>query len=89
MTPDEVPDPGNVGFTLHVNGKIRQQSNTNNMQFGIAEIISHVSQFMTLYPGDVIMAGSPLGFDPVRPGDQLIAEFDHIGKMSFAIRAHS
>ncbi len=89
VTPDEVPDPGNVGFTLHVNGKLRQESNTNNMQFGIAEIISHVSLFFTLYPGDVIMAGSPLGFDAVRPGDQLVAEFDHIGKMSFAIRAHS
>ncbi len=87
VTPDELPDPGNVGFTLHVNGAIRQQSNTNNMQFGIAEIISHVSLFFTLYPGDVIMAGSPLGFDPVRPGDELVAEFEHIGKMSFVVRA--
>ena len=86
VTPDEVPDPGNVGFTLTVNGQVLQRSNTNNMQFGVADIISHASKFFTLYPGDIIMAGTPLGFDPSRPGDKLIAEFDHIGKMKFSIR---
>lgn len=88
VTPDEVPDPGNVAFTLHVNGELRQQSNTCNMQFGIAEIIAHVSLFFTLYPGDVIMAGTPLGFDPVHPGDELVAEFEHIGRLAFTVRAY-
>lgn len=88
VTPEHVPDPGNVAYSLHVNGKIRQQSNTSNMQFGIAEIIAHVSMFFTLYPGDVIMAGSPLGFDAVHPGDELVADFQYIGKMSFSVRAH-
>jgi 2-keto-4-pentenoate hydratase/2-oxohepta-3-ene-1,7-dioic acid hydratase in catechol pathway len=88
VTPDELPDPDNVPFTLTVNGELRQKSNTNNMEFGIVSIISHLSKFFTLYPGDIIMAGSPLGFDPVRPGDKLVAEFEHIGKMPFTIRAH-
>jgi 2-keto-4-pentenoate hydratase/2-oxohepta-3-ene-1,7-dioic acid hydratase in catechol pathway len=89
VTPDEVPDPGNVGFSLTVNGRLLQQSNTSNMQFGVADIISHASKFFTLYPGDIIMAGTPLGFDPSKPGDELVAEFDHIGKMHFSIRAHA
>ena len=89
VTPDELPDPGHVAFTLTVNGEIRQQSNTSNMAFGVVDIVSHVSTFFTLYPGDIIMAGSPLGFDPVKPGDRLIAEFENIGEMSFEIRAHS
>lgn len=89
VTPDEVPDPDNVAFRLTVNGRLLQQSNTNNMQFGVADIISHASKFFTLYPGDIIMAGTPLGFDPSKPGDELVAEFDHIGKMKFSIRAHA
>jgi 2-keto-4-pentenoate hydratase/2-oxohepta-3-ene-1,7-dioic acid hydratase in catechol pathway len=88
VTADEFPDPANVAFSLTVNGEMRQKSNTSNMAFGVADIISHVSKFFTLYPGDIIMAGSPLGFDPVKPGDKLIAEFEHIGKMAFEIRAH-
>ncbi len=85
VTPDEVPDPDSIGFTLTVNGKVMQQANTRDCQFGPAEIISHLSTFYTLYPGDIIMAGSPLGFDRVYPGDKLIADFDHIGKMAFEI----
>ena len=88
VTPDELSDPDNIDFTLTVNGELRQKSNTNNMEFGVVAIISHLSKFFTLYPGDIIMAGSPLGFDPVRPGDKLIAEFEHIGKMPFVIRGH-
>ena len=89
VTPDEVPDTGNIGFTLTVNGQVLQKSNTSNMQFGVAEIVSHASKFFTLYPGDIIMAGTPLGFDPSKPGDELVAEFDHIGKMKFSIRAYA
>lgn len=88
VTQDEVPDPGNVDFSLTVNGRLVQQSNTNKMQFGVADIVAHASKFFTLYPGDIIMAGTPLGFDPSKPGDELVAAFDHIGKMKFSIRAH-
>lgn len=88
VTADEIPDPDNVPYTLLVNGASRQSSNTNNMQFGMAIIVSHASTFFTLHPGDVIMAGSPLGFEPVRPGDVMLADFQNIGQMEIRIRAH-
>lgn len=88
VTADEVPDPDNIGFRLLVNGKGLQNSNTNMMAFGIRQIIAQVSAFVTLHPGDIIMAGSPLGFAPTAPGDLLFAEFDRIGQMEVRVRAH-
>jgi 2-keto-4-pentenoate hydratase/2-oxohepta-3-ene-1,7-dioic acid hydratase in catechol pathway len=88
VTADELPDPDNVAFKLLVNGKGLQNSNTNMMAFGIRQIVSQVSAFMTLHPGDVIMAGSPLGFAPTVPGDLLYAEFERIGRMEVRVRAH-
>jgi 2-keto-4-pentenoate hydratase/2-oxohepta-3-ene-1,7-dioic acid hydratase in catechol pathway len=58
------------------------------MMFGIAQIVAHASTFYTLHPGDVIMAGSPLGFEPVVPGDVMVAEFECIGRMEIHARAH-
>jgi len=61
VTTDELPDPQNVPLTLAVNGAVRQKSNTADMIFSVAEIVSHLSQFMTLLPGDVIVTGTPEG----------------------------
>jgi 2,4-diketo-3-deoxy-L-fuconate hydrolase len=61
VTTDELPDPQTVPLTLSVNGVVRQQSNTSDMIFSVAEIVSHISQFMTLLPGDVIVTGTPSG----------------------------
>jgi len=88
VTADEIPDPDNVAIHLSVNGKSLQDSNTSDMQFGIAHIVAHASTFYTLHPGDVIMAGSPLGFEPVLPGDVMVAEFERIGRMEVIARAH-
>lgn len=60
-TPDEIADPTNLDMWLKVNGVIRQKSNTSNMLFGAAALVSYVSQFMTLLPGDVISTGTPAG----------------------------
>jgi 2-keto-4-pentenoate hydratase/2-oxohepta-3-ene-1,7-dioic acid hydratase in catechol pathway len=60
-TCDEIPDPGHLSLWLKVNGATRQKSNTEQMIFGVAEILSYVSQFMTLIPGDVISTGTPAG----------------------------
>jgi 2-keto-4-pentenoate hydratase/2-oxohepta-3-ene-1,7-dioic acid hydratase in catechol pathway len=59
------------------------------MAHGVAELVAHASTFYTLMPGDIIMTGSPLGFEPVKPGDHMLAEFDHIGRMEVHIRAHT
>ena len=60
-TRDEVSDPGKLGMWLKVNGEIRQKSSTSEMIFDVPELVSYVSQFMTLLPGDVISTGTPSG----------------------------
>jgi 2,4-diketo-3-deoxy-L-fuconate hydrolase len=60
-TRDEVPDPGRLDMWLTVNGEPRQRSNTGNMIFGVATLVSYISRFMTLLPGDIISTGTPAG----------------------------
>jgi 2,4-didehydro-3-deoxy-L-rhamnonate hydrolase len=85
-TPDEIPDPGALAMWLKVNGETRQKSTTANMIFGAAELVSYVSQFMTLLPGDVISTGTPagvgLGMQPpryLRPGDVVELGIEGLG----------
>jgi len=61
VTRDEVPDPQNLKMYLDVNGKRRQDGNTNTMVFGVAHLVSYLSQFMSLQPGDIISTGTPPG----------------------------
>jgi 2-keto-4-pentenoate hydratase/2-oxohepta-3-ene-1,7-dioic acid hydratase in catechol pathway len=60
-TRDEIPNPQNLAMWLKVNGEYRQKSSTANMVFDVAGLVSHVSEFMTLLPGDVITTGTPAG----------------------------
>src|SRR5438034_517573 len=60
-SPDDLPDPSNLKMWLKVNGEIRQHSSTANMIFDVATLLSYVSEFMTLLPGDVISTGTPAG----------------------------
>jgi len=76
LTRDEMPDPGKLNMWLKVNGSFRQRSSTANMIFDVKSLVSYVSQFMTLLPGDVISTGTPpgvgLGMKPpqyLKPGD--------------------
>ncbi len=85
-TADEIPDPDNLGFRLLVNGDVRQESNTRFMIFGCRKLIAYASTFYTLYPGDVIMTGTPSGVGHLFPGDSLRCEFDIIGKMDVKVR---
>jgi len=61
VTADELPDPQNVPLALAVNGQTRQQSSTSDMIFPVARIVSYLSQFMTLLPGDLVITGTPQG----------------------------
>ena len=61
VTRDEVPDPQNLNMYLDVNGKRRQDGNTNTMVFGVTYLVSYLSQFMSLQPGDIISTGTPPG----------------------------
>jgi len=87
VTADEVADPQNLGLYCWVNGELRQNSNTADMIFSIAECISYISQYMTLKPGDVISSGTPEGVvfgmkekKWLRPGDEVIVEVEGLGK---------
>jgi 2,4-diketo-3-deoxy-L-fuconate hydrolase len=87
-TADEIPDPQALGMWLTVNGEFRQRSTTANMIFGVASLVSYVSQFMTLLPGDVISTGTPAGValgmkpEPVflEPGDLVELGIDGLGQ---------
>ena len=60
-TKDEIADPNNLDLWLKLNGEMMQDSNTSDFIFNIQQVVSHISQFMTLLPGDIIATGTPFG----------------------------
>jgi 2-keto-4-pentenoate hydratase/2-oxohepta-3-ene-1,7-dioic acid hydratase in catechol pathway len=87
VTRDEVPNPQKLGMWLDLNGKRMQTGNTRTMIFGAAKLVSYVSQFMTLEPGDVITTGTPpgvgLGMKPplyLKKGDVMTLGIDGLGE---------
>lgn len=95
VTRDEIPDPHNLGMSLDVNGKRMQTGNTSTMIFSVADIVSHLSQLMTLHPGDVISTGTPpgvgLGMKPkpryLKVGDVMDLWIEGLGKQRQRVRA--
>ena len=95
-TPDEIADPGNLKMWLKVNGVTRQNSSTANMIFDAAFLVSYVSQFMTLLPGDVISTGTPAGValgmktpEYLKPGDVVDLGIDSLGESRQQVVAFS
>ncbi|MDI3269290.1 MAG: fumarylacetoacetate hydrolase family protein [Bacillota bacterium] len=66
---EELGDPGKVQLEVRVNGEVRQAGNTSHWIFDIGEVLEFITAFMTLYPGDVVLMGTPPGISPVKPGD--------------------
>jgi 2-keto-4-pentenoate hydratase/2-oxohepta-3-ene-1,7-dioic acid hydratase in catechol pathway len=96
VTRDEVPDPQNLDMWLDVNGERRQRGNTSTMVFGCAHLVSYVSQFMTLMPGDIITTGTPpgvgMGMKPPRylmSGDVVTLGIAGLGEQRQNVRAYS
>ncbi|MGH7075985.1 MAG: fumarylacetoacetate hydrolase family protein [Stellaceae bacterium] len=85
VTADEISDPGNLDFSLAVNGTVRQQSNTRFMIMSIARQIAWASSFYTLWPGDIIMTGTCEGVGQVRPGDGMHCAIAGIGEMDVPV----
>ena len=86
VTKDEITNVQDLNLKLKVNGKIMQEGNTKKMIFGVEYIVSYVSNFMTLYPGDIITTGTPPGVGMakkpevfLKPGDEMILEIDGLG----------
>ena len=95
VTTDEVRDPQNLGLWLEVNGHRYQNGNTRTMIFGVAQLVSYISRYMTLLPGDVISTGTPsgvgLGLKPpvyLKPGDRIELGIDGLGTQRQRVVAH-
>jgi 2-keto-4-pentenoate hydratase/2-oxohepta-3-ene-1,7-dioic acid hydratase in catechol pathway len=94
VTADEVPDPQALGIRSLVNDELRQDSNTGEMIFGVAELIAYASRTITLEPGDLLVTGTPSGVgmatDPpryLRNGDRVRVEIDGLGRLDNTVRA--
>jgi len=94
-TTDEIPDPHNLDLWLSLNGENVQESNTSNLIFGVPQLVSYLSRFMTLLPGDIISTGTPsgvgLGFKPPRflkPGDVVEPGIEGLGASRQVARAY-
>lgn len=86
VTRDEVPDAGQLGVKITVNGAVRQDAHTSDLILSVAQLIEWGSAFYTLHPGDVILTGTPQGVGPVKPGDTMEATIERIGSMRVAVR---
>jgi 2,4-diketo-3-deoxy-L-fuconate hydrolase len=93
VTADEIPDPQTLDMWLDVNGERMQTGNTKTMIFGVAELVSYISRFMTLMPGDIVTTGTPpgvgMGKNPPRflqPGDVITLGIGKLGDQRQEVR---
>jgi 2-keto-4-pentenoate hydratase/2-oxohepta-3-ene-1,7-dioic acid hydratase in catechol pathway len=89
VTTDDVPDPHKLSIKLILNGKPMQDSNTDQLIFGVPELIEFLSETITLEPGDVIATGTPPGVGFARkppvflqPGDEMVVDIERVGKLN-------
>jgi len=94
-TKDEIADPNSLNLWLKLNGETVQNSSTDDFIFNVQEVVSYISQFMTLLPGDIISTGTPfgvgLGFDPpkyLKPGDVVELGIEGLGSSKQTARAY-
>ncbi len=92
VTADEVPDPAAIGIALDLNGERMQDSSTERLIFGVADLVAHLSTLMTLVPGDIVSTGTPAGVgstrDPrvwLKPGDELLVRSPQLGELRTTI----
>jgi 2-keto-4-pentenoate hydratase/2-oxohepta-3-ene-1,7-dioic acid hydratase in catechol pathway len=95
VTRDEIPDPQRLGMRVSINDRMMQDGSSADMIFSVAEIIAHLSELMTLHPGDIIATGTPAGVgmgqkpEPIylRDGDVMTVEIDRLGRQIQKVRA--
>ena len=94
VTADQIPNPNSLTLSCHVNGERRQFSNTSDMVFNCAQIVSYISRHMTLRPGDIVYTGTPegviQGYPPERrvwlkAGDEIRCEIEKLGELRFML----
>jgi 2-keto-4-pentenoate hydratase/2-oxohepta-3-ene-1,7-dioic acid hydratase in catechol pathway len=75
-------DPDDLEIVLTVNGAVRQHSRTSRMLFSVPELVAYTSQVMTLFPGDVILTGTPAGIGPLYSGDTVTVSIPELGELT-------
>lgn len=86
---ESVGDIHDLELTLSVNGEVRQHGFTRDMIFPVERLVSYVSGYMTLEPGDVLITGTPEGVSEIRPGDTVVAEIGGVGRITNRVTAGS
>ena len=96
VTTDEIPDPQNLELTMDLNGERMQTGNTSTMIFPVAELVSYISKYMTLMPGDVVITGTPPGVGMARnprvflkAGDEMVLRVAGLGEQRTTVVAES
>lgn len=87
VTADEVGDPDDLELKCWVQGELRQEVNTRELIFSIAELISYASHVMDLEPGDIIASGTPAGVGPLADGDAVVVEIEKLGRLALTVSA--
>lgn len=78
-------DSRELAIRLAVNGELRQNGNTRDMLFDLARIVAHISNVMTLEPGDLVLTGTPEGVGPLTPGDRVLVEITDLAPLRFEV----
>jgi 2,4-diketo-3-deoxy-L-fuconate hydrolase len=86
VTKDEIGDHNALDLKISVNGEVRQESNTADLVYNVEKLIEYTSERYTLYPGDIIMTGTPDGVGPVVAGDVMHCELEGVGVMDVKVR---
>ena len=82
---DHIKNIQDLKINLQINGTVKQSSNTSNMIFSVNEIISDLSKYFTLVPGDLLFTGTPEGVGPVKKGDKIVAEIENLSALRVKI----
>ena len=92
VTPDEAGPPDGIEFRLELNGEVMQEASTADLIFGVSDLVSHLSRWMTLEPGDIVSTGTPSGVGSARkprvwlkPGDEIMISSPTLGNLSTRI----
>jgi 2-keto-4-pentenoate hydratase/2-oxohepta-3-ene-1,7-dioic acid hydratase in catechol pathway len=87
VTIDEITDPQDLRVTLSVNGELRQDYSTSDMEYSVVEVLAFISSYMTLVPGDVVMCGTNhQGVGAIQDGDRIDMSIERVGDLSVTVR---
>jgi len=82
-------DPNRLTLKTYLNGELKQQDNTQNCVFGVQQVLSYISKYIKLLPGDIVTTGTPQGIAPMQPGDRIEVEIEGVGRLKNSVAAQA